>query len=174
MTYIIHNSFAQTGKFDFSGLFNTLKNNCLNFDIKDVNTGENFCWTLNRTTGKFHRHENYSKALGIGHTNFHNYNDKIPALYDKKSSSSIYKMKLDDRGHKHIVPLGHFIFFENGKRHSLFHPSVIKEDGGWAWWLYGKNKTQDIEQWAINNDIDLTNMNDVDKSLFRITWLTGS
>ena len=171
MKITYNKSFAQTGQFNFSYFFNVLKNNCLNSDIEGVNKGENFCWTLDKKTGRFHNQLSYTNALLTNNQNFHNYNDKIPCIYDKNPVSSNYKMKIED-GVKHIISVGHFIFFENGNRHSVDHPTVIKEDGGWSWWLYGENKTHAIEQWAIQQQIDLTNMTDVDKVLFRITWLT--
>jgi len=61
-------------------------------------------------------------------------------------------------------------WFSHGKHHRLDGPAV--KYGNWAtsWFINDYEVTEEITQWAKENDIDLDNLTEVDKALIKIVW----
>ena len=66
------------------------------------------------------------------------------------------------------------IIFSNDKHGDYWHrldgPAVIFGYGLSEWWINDKCVDEEIHQWAIDNNIDLDNLTDVDKAMIKIVW----
>jgi hypothetical protein len=59
----------------------------------------------------------------------------------------------------------------HGKLHRLDGPAVDDpEKGRKMWYVYGKNITKQVQIWSQENNIDLNNMTDGQKMLFKLTF----
>ena len=65
---------------------------------------------------------------------------------------------------------GEKIWKVNGITHRLDGPAHITSDGDKVWYINDCHVTDQIIQWAEENDIDLDNLTDVDKALIKLVW----
>ena len=61
-------------------------------------------------------------------------------------------------------------WYIDGKLHRLDGPAIIWDDDNKEWWVNDIEITDEIIQWAQENDIDLDNLTGVDKALIKIVW----
>ena len=61
-------------------------------------------------------------------------------------------------------------WYINGQFHRLDGPAVELFSGTKKWWVNGFHVTDEITQWATNNNIDLDNLSEVDKALIKLIW----
>ena len=65
---------------------------------------------------------------------------------------------------------GEKYWFQCGERHRLDGPASIFSNGTTVWYINGSNVTDEITQWAKDNDIDLDNLTYEDKALIKLIW----
>ena len=58
----------------------------------------------------------------------------------------------------------------NSKLHRLDGPAYLCYNGEKYWFINDYNVTDKITTWAKDNDIDLDNLTDVDKTLIKLVW----
>ena len=61
-------------------------------------------------------------------------------------------------------------WYFNGKVHRLNGPALELFNGIKIWYINGFHVTDEITQWAKDNDIDLDNLAEEDKTLIKIVW----
>ena len=61
-------------------------------------------------------------------------------------------------------------WYLNDKRHRLDGPAYLCYNGEKYWFINDYNVTDIITNWAKDNDIDLDNLTDVDKTLIKLVW----
>ena len=66
---------------------------------------------------------------------------------------------------------GTFAWFKCGKIHRLDGPAVLWDNGDTNWFINNYDVTKEITKWAKENDIDLENLTEVDKTLIKLTWI---
>jgi len=57
------------------------------------------------------------------------------------------------------------------KRHRLDGPAITWGDEHKEWYINDVEVTDEITQWAKENEIDLDNLTEVDKALIKLTWV---
>ena len=62
------------------------------------------------------------------------------------------------------------IWFKYGDYHRLDGPAIIRWDGSFLWFINDNDVTDEITNWAKDNDIDLDNLTNVDKVLIKLVW----
>ena len=92
---------------------------------------------------------------------------------------------IDDDGTKRWILNGHYhredgpaLEFSNGTKywyiknicHRLDGPAIIDGSGSSMWCFNGHEITDEITQWAKDNDIDLDNLSEDDKLLIKLVW----
>jgi len=105
-----------------------------------------------------------------------------------------------DRPDYEVTEKGTQIWRTNGRVHREDGPAVVYKSGSWRWYINGKlhrldgpalnghgvegnsitirlrwcinnhDVTDKITKWAIENNIDLDNLTEVDKALIKIVW----
>lgn len=96
-----------------------------------------------------------------------------PICYISKKGSKIWK--LNGRPHRLDGPAvelyhGGEQWWVDGNLHRLDGPAIIKKDGVSEWYIMGIDITFILKEWAVQRNIDLDNLTDVDKALIKITW----
>jgi len=64
----------------------------------------------------------------------------------------------------------HQYWYSYGKIHRFDGPAVIKTNDTPRWWINNFDVTLKITKWAIDNEIDLDNLSEVDIALIKITF----
>lgn len=88
----------------------------------------------------------------------------------------IMKMQKNDNGelpHYHHYQrsiITEILVNQTGQLHCLDGPALTFTDGRQEWFINGYEVTSQINQWAIDRDIDLKNLTEEDKLIIKVEW----
>lgn len=83
------------------------------------------------------------------------------------------KMQKNDNGvnpHYQRTEITEILVNQTGQLHCLYGPALTFRDGKQEWFINGYEVTVQINQWAIDRDIDLKNLTEEDKLIIKVEW----